>query len=220
MNFKQWFNLSESTDYDQNLIDALINYQQNLDNEKAKSDFYSAVTRFVKMWCANYVKHKRRGIDADNLASEIVEKLLSKIKNDGFLQTLQAEMFPRYLSTMIGNKNIDIIRREKRREKLGSVTLSNPIGDGRETQADIIPDAGKSSEQIAMDSELAQTIKDAIDNLKRPEDKELAKMFFYQGMKYEEISERLGIPIGTVKSGINSLRAKLKAALTARNIDF
>lgn len=45
-------------------------------------------------------------------------------------------------------------------------------------------------------------------------------MMFYQGYKYEEISEALGIPMGTVKSRIFTAREKLRQAIQERFPDY
>ncbi len=72
--------------------------------------------------------------------------------------------------------------------------------------------AGDSPEAPLEASEVRQAVKRAVDAL--PEGERLCLVLSeYNGLKYAEISEVLGIPVGTVKSRIFSAVQRLKVAL-------
>lgn len=45
-----------------------------------------------------------------------------------------------------------------------------------------------------------------------PRDRETLLLYAWQGMSYEEVSEALGVPIGTVRSRLNRVRKKLDSS--------
>lgn len=55
-----------------------------------------------------------------------------------------------------------------------------------------------------------------VDNLK-PKYKEMIELFYFQEMSHEEISQRLNLPIGTIKAQLFRARDLLFNALKNRN---
>lgn len=213
MDFKQWFNLMESVvNNDGELRLALTAYQNNPDDESAEEKFYKEVENYVKFWCLGG-KCDRAGISAEELASDVTEKLLRKMREAGFMQSLDADRFPKYLSTITGNLRIDASRRKASRDRLSGVSMDTPMGDFGYDLKSKIPSGQISSEEEQMGNEMKEIVRKAIASLEKPSDRELADLIYYQDMTYINISEKLGIPLSTVKNRAVSLKEKLKAAL-------
>lgn len=68
------------------------------------------------------------------------------------------------------------------------------------------------TDSVVLDAELQEAIVKAFDSLK-PKYKEIARLYFIEGEKYEVIADMLNVPMGTVKGMINRSRAKLQEAL-------
>jgi RNA polymerase sigma-70 factor (ECF subfamily) len=64
-------------------------------------------------------------------------------------------------------------------------------------------------------AETRETIQAAIDKLPNRLKQSLI-LVMYQGMKYQDAAESLGIPVGTVKSRVHTAVARLQAALHDR----
>ena len=213
MDFKQWFNLMESVvNNDEELRLALSAYQNNPDDKSAEEKFYKEVENYVKFWCLGR-KCDRAGISAEELASDVAEKLLRKMREAGFMQSLDADRFPKYLSTIAGNLRIDASRRKASRDRLGGLSMDAPMDDYGYNLESKISSGQISSEEEQMGKEMKEIVRKAIASLEKPSDRELADLIYYQDMTYINISEKLGIPLSTVKNRAVSLKEKLKAAL-------
>jgi RNA polymerase sigma-70 factor (ECF subfamily) len=60
--------------------------------------------------------------------------------------------------------------------------------------------------------ELAQALADL-----PPRSRLLLVMFYFEGLSYREIAERLGVPVGTIMSGLSRAKARLRAKLQNSN---
>jgi len=113
--------------------------------------------------------------------------------------------FKPWLYTIAANKGRDYLRRQRRR---AAASLDAPVGDGSAALVDLIaaaPDApGPGSLEASDESAI---VKGVVDDLPA-HFREILLLAYFQKMSYAQISESLGIPLGTVKS-------RLHAALTA-----
>jgi len=91
------------------------------------------------------------------------------------------------------NKAFDLVRKEKRGERLPDAPLVSPD-----------PGPGLLKQQI---------VAGALRELPEPQ-REVVFLTFYEGLSYGEISTILGIPEGTVKSRMFHAKRKLAEALT------
>lgn len=105
-----------------------------------------------------------------------------------------------WLLTMVHRRAVDLVRREERR---------------RTEQLDDAPvDVGASTEDEASVREQRRTVQAALAEL--PDDqREALELSYYGGLTQAELAERLGIPLGTVKSRVFSGLAKLRDLLEA-----
>jgi len=83
--------------------------------------------------------------------------------------------------------------------------------EGRKPAMDDIDDrAVQNQRDVTEDSLTTSSEMKAIIDMLRPERKVLIDMAYFQGYTHEEISEELGIPLGTVKSRIRTALQELK----------
>ncbi len=116
--------------------------------------------------------------------------------------------FTTYLYRVAKNLWIDFLRVEGNHPRAQS--LDAPA-NGEEGEGAPMALAGgdRRPEDIAMDREAIQEMQQAIEQL--PEEMRLVLVLSeQQGMKYQEVSEVLGIPVGTVKSRMHNAILRLR----------
>lgn len=104
-----------------------------------------------------------------------------------------------WIFTIARNKRVDLLRRAKRAEP----DLSDPAF----AQADA-PPAEKGVAAFGRDA----AVRRAVSSLS-PEQLEVVVLSFYEGRAHSEIAEKLGLPLGTVKSRLRLAFGKLRARL-------
>ncbi len=116
--------------------------------------------------------------------------------------------FSTWLYRIVVNVCLDIIRR-KRRDPASASDLESdtdlPTGIGS-------PDRPPMPEQMAETRERQAVVHAAIGKLSE-EHRTVLVLFDIQGLTYDEISETLGIPVGTFKSRLNRALMALKTLL-------
>ncbi|MGE0433586.1 MAG: RNA polymerase sigma factor [Planctomycetota bacterium] len=144
---------------------------------------------------------------AEDLAQEVFIKLFQNLHNYD-----PRGQFKSYLFSIATNHLRDHMRRVKVRPSL--VSLSGAGGDDGDdgdlldklTAVEMPPDANLELDETA--AKLAQALTEL------PEDQYLVfSMHKHEGLKYEEISEALGIKLGTVKSRMNTVYQHLRRAV-------
>ena len=106
--------------------------------------------------------------------------------------------FGGWLMTIVRNRSRNLIRRESLRE-------TSDLPQGIKSQIPL-PD------KVAEISELRRVLQEAIAALPEVQ-QEVVLLHDLEGWKHQEISERLGIPSGTVRSHLHFARKALKKAL-------
>ena len=102
-----------------------------------------------------------------------------------------------WLLTLVHRRAVDLVRREQRR------------------RAEPLPETEPDSAGTADEAELAtqrQTIRDALSRLP-PEQREAIELAYYGGYTQSELAERLGQPLGTIKSRMFTGLARLRETL-------
>lgn len=105
--------------------------------------------------------------------------------------------FRPWVYTIAANLARDEMRRKRRRR---SLSLDAEIGPGEEARLVDMVDSDTDTPEAAVDGEEARSMaRELLDDL--PETlREVVVLYFYNDMKYTQISEALGLPMGTVKS--------------------
>lgn len=140
-------------------------------------------------------------VDAEDI---VQETFLRVYKNKHYYKEIAK--FSTWIYTIAGNLAKTELRRRKRR-KIFSV--SNFVNDERDFD---IPDTDRNPENEVDGNLKYNDIQKAIDKLP-PKFKEVILLRDVQGFAYEEISQILTIPLGTVKSRVNRGRLKLQEDL-------
>ncbi len=140
-----------------------------------------------------------------NEAEDIVQETFLRLyKNKHYYKEIAK--FSTWIYTIAGNLAKTELRKKKRR-KLFS------IHQFMQTEKDYdIPDESHSPETEANTVITDNLIQRAIQKLS-PKFKQVILLRDVQGFSYEEISEIVGIPLGTVKSRVNRARLKLQEYL-------
>lgn len=102
--------------------------------------------------------------------------------------------------------------RRKRDQSISLGTTLTEDGDG--TLVDVLPAEGEDPGQTAVTQELVDRVTECMHHLS-PKHREILTLRNVKNLSYEEISERLGISVGTVKSRIARARDSLRERLGA-----
>lgn len=140
--------------------------------------------------------------DAYDAAQEVFVKVYRSIES-----FKEQSSFTTWIYRITANVCSDILRK---RQRDGNVISLNQYTD--ENKDIDIEDESASVEYNMELSEKQVAVRDAINELKE-EYRVIITMCDIEGMSYDEISEMLGIPNGTVKSRINRARNVLKKNL-------
>ena len=143
------------------------------------------------------VAHRLTGNDDD--AQDLVQEVLIRVRRG--LSTYQPGNLEGWLSRIATNAFLDEVRRRRRR----------PVELLPDDPERVVPPAPGAD--IAFDAEgLPADVADALRALP-PEYRAAVVLCDVVGLSYEEISESLAVPIGTVRSRIHRGRALLREAL-------
>jgi RNA polymerase sigma factor (sigma-70 family) len=106
-----------------------------------------------------------------------------------------------WILTLVHRRAVDLVRREERRR-------ADPIEDAE-------PQTGEATDEEAWLRAQRQVVQEALRKLP-PEQREAIELAYYGGFTQSELAERLGQPLGTIKSrmfaGLNRLRDLLAEA--------
>lgn len=115
-----------------------------------------------------------------------------------------------WLYAIATNQAIDALRRRARRKDTKSVPAL-PTDDSPDATAslfDLLERAAPGPDEIAEGEELRKLVRTAVDDL--PDLlRQVVVLTYFQGMKYQDAAEVLGVPLGTVKSRLHAAVVKL-----------
>jgi RNA polymerase sigma-70 factor (ECF subfamily) len=173
----------------------------------------AAFDEFVGRYRESLVLYFARRIHDRGLAREMTQEVLLK------LWSARRRYAPlgktsAYLFTIARNHLFNWLDARSRRP--GSESL-----DGAGTRVFSRLPRVASSEEAALQAWMLAELRRAVDELP-PELGEVVKLGRFEGLKYREIAERLGVPVGTVKSrmhyAVNRLRDRLDGIVTPREV--
>lgn len=155
------------------------------------------------------------------------ESDIEEIVQDTFLAAVRAvgsfrgdSTVKTWLWRIAYNRALNKIGYNKRRRADVTGSLDQPIGDNDDgrTVADVIADSADVTGAVE-ESETEKKTHVAMQRLSSAE-REIIEMRGVQHLSYEEISERLGVNIGTVKSRLARARKALKLRVSRANRGF
>ncbi len=167
--------------------------------QKGDVQAFEMLVRRYKNQLVNYV-YRFVGTRSD--AEDIVQETFLRVfKNKHYYKEIAK--FSTWVYTIAGNLAKTELRRRKRR-KIFSV--SNFVNENRDYD---IPDEDHNPEREVDGTIKEDLIQKAIEKL-TPKFREVILLRDVQGFAYEEISQILNIPLGTVKSRVNRGRLRLQ----------
>lgn len=140
--------------------------------------------------------------DAQDVASSVFLKLctyLQQFRGDSKLST--------WIFAVTANAAIDFARRRKPQDSLDR-EIGGKDGEPMERQ---VPDRNPGPEELMEKEDFKRHMLSLVQRLPEMQ-REILELRFIVGLSYQEISEELGIEMGTVKSRINRAVASLREA--------
>ncbi|MGA2068771.1 MAG: RNA polymerase sigma factor [Thermoguttaceae bacterium] len=150
--------------------------------------------------------------DAD-LAEDVFQQTFLQVHLKCHQFEPQRKLRP-WLYAVATNQAIDL-RRRSGRHRMAS--LDRQMGTGPEGEAgafvELFDSPGRGPVEETEASEERDRIYRVVDELPEPT-REVVMLVYFQGLKYREAADVLGIPVGTVKSRLHAAIQKLGEALT------
>jgi RNA polymerase sigma factor (sigma-70 family) len=183
-------NLSAKAVYDCKLVERAIE-----GDEKAYAEL---MDRYRDIIYFMLLKMVQNSIDAEDLTIEAFTKAFRNIQ-----QYVPNYAFSTWLFRIATNNGIDYLRRKK------SIPRSTEIDEDEHhyTMTSLTSDF-KDPEESFIFEQKVKYLKSVVTELK-PRYRALVELRYFEELSYEEISERLGLPIGTVKAQLFRARELL-----------
>lgn len=164
--------------------------------EAAKRGEPAARNWLVRTWSPRIYSYVYRMLGTEEDAKDLTQEILTKT-----LKTLhrfdQSRPFAPWVYRIARNACIDLKRKQK------------PVSS---TPVEELPDPSQTPLEQAQTTEYTRQIRDAM-SLLPPKYKEILVLYHFEHMKYEEISQLLRLPMGTVMNRLFRARKLLKAAV-------
>jgi len=103
-----------------------------------------------------------------------------------------------WLLTLVHRRAVDVVRREQRRRT--------------ETLDDVPAEPGSTTEEDVWIRDRRRTVQAALARLS-PDQRQALELAYYGGLSQSELAERLGVPLGTVKSRMFAALSRLRDLL-------
>jgi RNA polymerase sigma-70 factor (ECF subfamily) len=146
------------------------------------------------------------------LAEEVVQEVFLKLWAAPSSYVPERGKFSAWLLTLVYNRSIDWLRQARHRKLNSSIELDAEVIDNV-TLADILPDGAITPYEEAWRQEQGRVVRGALRLLSPPE-RLVISLAYLGGLTQREISQRLGVPLGTIKSrthrGLLQLRRLLE----------
>jgi RNA polymerase sigma factor (sigma-70 family) len=110
-----------------------------------------------------------------------------------------------WILTFVHRRAVDLVRREQRRR-------AEPLDD-------VAQPAGESTDEEAWLRAQRQVVQGALRKLP-PEQREAIELAYYGGLTQSELAERLGLPLGTIKSRMFAGLKRLRELLAEAGLDL
>jgi RNA polymerase sigma factor (sigma-70 family) len=150
--------------------------------------------------------------DAEDLTIEAFGRAFKKLD-----QYSPDYAFSTWLFKIASNNAIDFIRRKK---QMTSVSLDNKMDNSEsKDHSSNMKSPTLDPEEFYIKKQKVELVRLLVDNLK-PKYREMIELFYFHEMSHEEISQKLNLPIGTIKAQLFRARDLLYNALKNRKGKF
>lgn len=137
----------------------------------------------------------RQGADA-NTAEELAQETMLTVWRKASLYSGEKGSATTWIFTIARNLRIDRLRKEM-------TWVALPEGHNEEASTDALPD------EILSEQERKKRVQAALAGLP-PDQFEVVSLSYIEGLSHSEIAERLGLPLGTVKSRMRLAYQKIR----------
>jgi RNA polymerase sigma-70 factor, ECF subfamily len=132
---------------------------------------------------------------ADHLAQEAVQEIFIRAWNAAATYDASRDLGP-WLMTIARHASLDLVRRELR-----------PTRGGHEAETDVVvEEAG--IDQVWLSWEIQEALRRLSDD-----EREIVRLSFFEDLTHVQVAERLGLPLGTVKSRSHRAHRRLAGLL-------
>ncbi len=177
-------NLSEKAQYDYRLVKRAVEHG----DQQAYSELMDRYHDSIFFMLLKMVNNRD---DADDLTIEAFGKAFNRLH-----QYTPSYAFSTWLFKIASNNCIDFIRKKKK--NVLSLDKNFSKDDGDTIQVDV-KSGDRDPEEEAIRKQKHKLMHEVVDRLK-PRYRELVELRYFKEYSYDEISEELGIPLGTVKA--------------------
>ncbi len=177
-------NLTTKAVYDYKLVRAAV----DSGDQKAYAELLQRYRESVYFMMLKMVNNKD---DADDLTIEAFGRAFKKLN-----QYTPNYAFSTWLFKIASNNAIDFLRKKKMTNSVSlDIKSDNPDFDA----SNLVRSAHLNPEEFYIKKQKVEMVRSVIDKLK-PKYRELVELFYFQELSHEEISDRMNLPIGTIKA--------------------
>jgi RNA polymerase sigma-70 factor (ECF subfamily) len=141
----------------------------------------------------------RRIVGQPDAAEEVVQDVFAQIWREAPRYAAERGSVGAWIVTVARARAIDRLRAMRARPDLGTAAET--------PEHRPLPFAGRSPEGAAISADEARRVRAALTSLPETQ-RQLVELAYYEGLTHQEIAQRTGAPLGTVKT-------RLRAALTS-----
>lgn len=182
--------------------------------ERAKQQDESAFDQIVNLYADKLYNYIVRMLGNPHDAEDVLQEVFLRAYQG--LPTFDGRAsLSTWLFRIAHNLCIDHYRKQERRVKTVSIYQDNSDEADEGTEEWEFPDTQTPDPmQAVLDKELQELVERALENLS-PKLKSVLLLYDVEGLSYEEISQSLGIPMGTVKSRLHMARSEIQKKVAA-----
>lgn len=186
---------------DDEILIRLISQSDKEISEYALSELYDRYSRLVYSLAIKIVGDNK-------IAEEIIQDVFLSVWNKANTYRLDEAKVRTWLTSIARNRAIDVLRKQRVRPEHYSIGWDDVSYQSFDTL--------KNPEETTEENIRRNRIHDAIKILPEEQRKALTLSYFY-GMSHSEISEKLNVPLGTIKTRIRLAMQKLRDHLLIEN---
>jgi RNA polymerase sigma-70 factor (ECF subfamily) len=153
-----------------------------------------------------------RIVGDQQIAEELLQEVFFRTWQQGGSFRANRGSFVTWLLSITHNMAIDEVRKRRRRPQKAE-------NDDPETALAGVPDTGQDVEEEVWLGSLRETITAAMATLP-PAQREAVELAYFQGLTQREIAERLGEPLGTIKTRMRLGMQKLRDLLEGSEVNL
>ena len=162
-------------------------------DEDALAELYDRVGRVAYGLALRVLRDERHAEDA------VQEAFLQVWRSAATFRAERAKAST-WILTLVHRRAVDLVRREERRQ-------ADPLTD--DSAAGVAPEETEEAAWLRFERERVQTALKQLPDVQR----EALELAYYGGFSQSELAERLGVPLGTIKSRMFAGLARLRELL-------